>query len=189
MDKNAIMQDLRRELSPRRLEHTLGVAQTARELAGKFGADPDKAELAALLHDRTREKTLAEQLIICEKYDIITGEQEKSSAALLHSFTAAALARDVYGACEDVVSAVACHTVGRVGMTPLDKALCLADYIEPTRDFPGADALRGLARENPDLALLRAFDGTIRHLLDKNCSIHPETISARNDLLKTVFGA
>jgi len=188
MDKNRILEDLRRELSPKRLEHTLGVARTARELAPKFGADPEKAEFAALLHDRTREKTLAEQLIICEKYDIITGEQEKSSTALLHSLTAAAFARDVYNAPPDIVSAVACHTVGRVGMTPLDKALCLADYIEPTRVFHGVDALRDLARDNPDLALLRAFDGTIRHLLDQNGSVHPQTILARNDLLKVVYG-
>ena len=186
MNKNRILQDLERELSPKRLRHTLGVARTARELAAKFGADAEKAELAALLHDRTREKTLAEQLIICEKYDIITEEQERGSAALLHSATAAAVARDVYGVPEDVAAAIACHTVGRVGMTPLDKALCLADYIEPSRDFPGVDDLRRTACENPDRALLQAFDGTIRHLLDKGSPIHPATVAARNDLLRIV---
>ena len=186
MDKKRILQDLQRELSPKRLEHTLGVAQTARELAGKFGADAEKAELAALLHDRTREKSLAEQLIICEKYGIITGEMERNSTALLHSATAAAVARECYGAPEDIVSAIACHTVGRVAMTPLDKALCLADYIEPSRDFPGVDDLRRTACENPDRALLQAFDGSIRHLLDKGIPIHPATVAARNDLLRIV---
>ena len=38
-------------VKPKRLRHSLGVAQTAVKLAVKYGADPVKAEIAGLLHD------------------------------------------------------------------------------------------------------------------------------------------
>jgi len=36
---------------PKRWQHTLGVMESAVQLAERFGADPVKADLAALLHD------------------------------------------------------------------------------------------------------------------------------------------
>ena len=47
--------------SEKRKVHTEGVRQTAVKLAEKYGADPKKAEIAALFHDMYRgvaEKTL-----------------------------------------------------------------------------------------------------------------------------------
>ncbi len=45
------IQYLENHVRPKRLKHSLGVAQTAVELAEKYGADPVKAEIAGLLHD------------------------------------------------------------------------------------------------------------------------------------------
>jgi HD superfamily phosphohydrolase YqeK len=44
------------------------------------------------------------------------------------------------------------------------------------------EELRELAKEDLDLALATAFDGTIRHLLDRHKPIFPLTLLARNDL-------
>ena len=50
-----------------RYQHTLGVEQTAVTLARKFGADPNLASLAALLHDNAKNLDLNVQLSICKK--------------------------------------------------------------------------------------------------------------------------
>lgn len=42
---------LKKELDAARYAHTLGVEQTAREMARQFGEDEEKAALAGLLHD------------------------------------------------------------------------------------------------------------------------------------------
>ena len=42
-------------LSKKRYTHTMNVRDAAVHLAEKYGADPDKAELAALLHDAVKE--------------------------------------------------------------------------------------------------------------------------------------
>lgn len=183
-DLETLSAGVRNRLSPKRWAHTLGCAETARKIAGMLGADPDKAYLAGLLHDITREKTLPEQLIICSKYDIIISEYERDSTALLHAATGAAVAKAEFGADDEIYAAIACHTTGKADMSPLDMALCLADYIEPTREFPGVEALREQAETDPALALLRAFDGTITHIISKNGMLHPDTVTARNDLLK-----
>lgn len=112
-----------------RYEHSLGVERAAIWLAEKYGGDPEKAGVAAILHDITKHLSPQEQLNLCEKYGIIPCTVEKSEPKMLHGKTAAAIARAEYGMPEDVCTAIACHTTGRHGMTILDKILYLADYI------------------------------------------------------------
>ena len=44
-----------------RYEHTLGCERAARKLAERFGGDPEKAGVAALLHDITKHLSPQEQ--------------------------------------------------------------------------------------------------------------------------------
>ncbi len=182
IDREAVLELLRGTLSDRRLRHVLGCVETARKLAPAFGADAERAHDAALLHDCTRELSALEQLQLCDRYGIMVDEQTRAEPALLHALTGAERAREL-GADEDVAEAIRCHTTGRVGMTPLDMTLCLADYIEPTRRFKTVDELRRIAAQNPRAALLRALDGTIVHIIRDDGTVHPATVEARNDLL------
>ena len=182
IDREAVLERLRETLSDRRLRHVLGCVEAAERLAPAFGADTEKARDAALLHDCTRELSREEQLQLCAKYGIMVGEETLAEPALLHALTGAELARAL-GADGDVVEAIRCHTTGKAGMTPLDMTLCLADYIEPTRKFKTVEELRALAARNPRTALLRAFDGTIVHIIRDDGFVHPATVEARNDLL------
>ena len=61
---------------------------------------------------------------------------------LLHAKTGAAIARDVFAVDDAVYRAIYWHTTGHANMTKLEKIIYLADYIEPSRDFPGVDDLR-----------------------------------------------
>lgn len=167
-----------------RYQHSLGVERAAVWLAGKYGGDPEKAAAAGILHDITKHLSPQEQLNLCEKYGIIPCTVEKSEPKMLHGKTAAAIARVEYGMPEDVCDAIACHTTGKHGMTILDKILYLADYIEETRDFPGVEKARELAKADIDRALLYCYDQTLTELVARGKLIHSDTIAAYNDMIR-----
>ncbi|MDR0381942.1 MAG: bis(5'-nucleosyl)-tetraphosphatase (symmetrical) YqeK [Oscillospiraceae bacterium] len=167
----------------RRRLHVLGVAQEIDTLALRWGADRGQAARAALLHDVTKGLTPAEQLKLCAKYDIVTQSWERTEHKLMHAVTGAAVARFEFGAEEAVCAAVRWHTTGRAGMTLLEKLLYLADYVDATRVFSEARALRALCYEDLDAALLRGLDLSIQFLLAERRAIHPDTMAARNALL------
>ncbi|MNN97848.1 putative nicotinate-nucleotide adenylyltransferase [compost metagenome] len=66
----------------------------------------------------------------------------------------------------------------------LEKIVCLADYIEPGRDFPGVDNIRKLSKASLEEGLVAGFDSTISILLQKRQIVFPLTVLARNDLVR-----
>jgi predicted HD superfamily hydrolase involved in NAD metabolism len=175
---------VRRQMSERRWTHTLGVVGAARELAQRFGGDADKAELAALLHDYAKDWPAERLERVLRERDLAPDLLEYDKE-LWHAHVGAWAVREEHGiADEEVLDAIRWHTSGREGMTLLDKIVCLADYIEPGREYPGAGDIRELARHDLDWALAAAFDNTIRFLLERGRLIYPLTVLARNDLLR-----
>ena len=69
-------------------------------------------------------------------------------------------------------------------MTLLEKIIYIADYIEPNRSYPGVEELRNITFEDLDRGLIKAFDNTIRFVLDKGTLLHFRTIEGRNYLVK-----
>lgn len=69
MNREEALALVREQITERRYIHTLGVVQSAIELAERYGADVKKAELAAVFHDyaKFRPKEEMEQIIISEK--------------------------------------------------------------------------------------------------------------------------
>jgi predicted HD superfamily hydrolase involved in NAD metabolism len=181
MNEQKIAKMVEEALSPRRFQHVVGVVEAADILAERYHVDAEKARLAAWTHDYAKEWSV-------DRWYEVAREREVDPAFLevaetLHGPIVAALLPELFGIDdEEIADAVRYHTTGRVGMTPLEKVVCLADYIEKGRDFPGVEELRELAKEDLDLALATAFDGTIRHLLDRHKPIFPLTLLARNDL-------
>ena len=58
-------------LKPNRVAHVAGCESEAVSLANRWGEDPENAAEAGILHDITKKLVLTDQLILCEKYDII----------------------------------------------------------------------------------------------------------------------
>lgn len=172
-------------LKPSRVEHVLQTEKMARQLALRWGQDPDDASEAALLHDCTKKCSREEQLNLCRKYDMIPDEWEKANADLLHAKTGAALAADVFGSPEPVASAICWHTTGRSAMTTLEQILYLADLIERSRQpFPCLDEIRRTAFEDLDQAMELASRRTLRYLQDLGKTIHPDTIRTHDYFCK-----
>ena len=125
-----------------------------------------------------------EQLALCKKYHIPLDELEQKALKLLHSKTGAAIARDVFAVDDEVYNAILYHTTGKPDMTLLEKIIYLADYIEPTRDFPGVEALRRTVYEDLDRGLLMGLTMTIDEMEEMGNPVHYMTRDARDYLMK-----
>ncbi len=165
-------------LRPRRVAHVQGCEAEAVRLARRWGADEERAAEAAILHDCTKKELLPEQLRLCAKYGIIPDELERENGKLLHAKTGAAVAKFEFGSDEQVVEAIRWHTTGRPNMTTLEKVLYMADYMEPTRDFPGVEELRRLAYEDLDRAMVRGFEMSLADLTARGEEPHKNTVAA-----------
>lgn len=155
----------KKTLSARRYRHTGNVAKAARQLALRWGADPDKAELAGWLHDIVKEKTGAELLQLMEQDGIMAGSVRSRPKPIWHGPCGAIYAKHTCGVQdEDVLSAIACHTTGRAQMTLMDKVLFLADVVSEEREFEGVAQIRALAQKDLDAAVMAAMEENIRYL-------------------------
>lgn len=165
-------------LKPSRIPHVQGCEMEARFLARRWGEDPDRAGEAAILHDVTKKENLDVQLRLCKKYGIIPDNMEQGDTKLLHSITGAAVARYEFGCDDDICSAIRWHTTGRTGMTLLEKIIYLADYIEPTRDFPGVEELRKISYTDIDDALEMGFSMSLDEMKREGITPHVNTFEA-----------
>ena len=170
-------------LKHKRIPHVLGTEQEAIRLAERYGADVEKARAAALLHDSTKKLDLPAQLALCRHYGIGLDEMEQWALKLLHSKTGAAIARDVFGVDDEIYSAIWYHTTGHADMTLLEKIIYIADYIEPSRDFPGVDRLRKVCYESLDAGVLLGLEMTVEEMTAMGNPVHRATLEAR-DFLK-----
>lgn len=165
-----------------RIPHVLGTEQAAIRLAERYGADVQKARVAAILHDCTKKLNLAEQLDLCMRYHVELDEMERQQVQLLHSKTGAVIAREVFGVDEEIEKAIWYHTTGHAGMTLLEKVIYIADYIEPSRNFPGVEDLRKACDEDLDLGVRLGLENTIRQMQKQGEPVHPATLAALDAL-------
>jgi predicted HD superfamily hydrolase involved in NAD metabolism len=184
MNREQLIEAVKSQMPEKRWVHTQGVMATAVKLAKQYGADPVKADMVAILHDYCKYWPTQEQAKIIRDHDLPQDllDYEKE---LWHSHAGAYVAQAEFGIeDEEVLDAIRYHTSGRENMTLLDKVVCLADYMEPGRDFPGVERIRELAESSLEKALIAGFDSTIGFLLSKGKQIYPLTILTRNNLLQ-----
>lgn len=183
MDKAKALAIVKETLPAKRYQHTLGVMETAINLAGKYGGDIKKIELAAIFHDYAKYRSVEEMKAIVKR----EGFDEKLltyGKELLHGPVGAYYLCTEIGICDEaVLNGVRYHTTGRANMTELEKIIYIADYIEPSRNFQGVEELRKLVEEGLDHALIMAIGKTIKFLVTKRQPVFPDTLAAYNDLL------
>lgn len=172
-------------LKARRVPHVLGTEQEAIRLCVRYGGDVEKARRAALLHDCTKRLEPEEQFDLCRRYGIALDDAERGNPKLLHAVTGAAIARNVYGMDDEIVRAIRYHTTGRAHMSLLEKIMYLADYIEPSRDFPGVEELRRVCYESLDEGLAMGLEMTARETAERGETLHRATLEALKDVKGT----
>lgn len=184
MNKNEYLALIKNRMGERRYIHSVNVAKSAVQLAEKYGADVEKAEIAGILHDCCKEIPKEEMLQIILSGGIILDATEKSSSKLWHALAGACYVRDVLGIDdEDIFNAVKYHTTGRAGMSLLEKIIFTADFISDERSYSGVEIMREKAFNNIEDAMLFGLQFTISDLVKRKLPIHNNAILCYNDIL------
>ena len=176
---------LENNLKIRRFQHSLGVRDTAATLAQIYGEDVEKAKIAGIVHDCAKNMQDEELIKICLEHGMDISDVYKESPQLLHGAVGAIIANELMEIYDkDILNAISYHTTGREEMSLLEKIIYISDYIEPMRNFPGVEAIRDMAFKDLDIALLKAFDNTIKFVINNEELLHPHTILGRNYIIR-----
>jgi len=150
------------------------------------GVDPDRAEVAARVHDIASRYSGEELLTFAEQFGIPISITEARAPRLLHGKVAAEMLRRDWGIDdEELLDAVAYHITGNPHMGKLAKVLFVADKIEPDRDrhYGGLDPIREVARVSLDQAMLRLYAWRTGELVAAERPIDETFVAARNRLV------
>ncbi|MBF1991061.1 bis(5'-nucleosyl)-tetraphosphatase (symmetrical) YqeK [Fischerella thermalis] len=169
-----------------RINHILRVEQMAVELAQHYQLDREKAATAGLMHDLAKYFPSKKLLQMAELAGLEIDEVMVASPHLLHADVSAIIARESFGVQdEEVLQAIANHTLGRPGMSPLSCIVFLADTLEPGRgDSAELQALRKTSFANLERAVWLTCDYTFKFLLESPSLIHPRAVATRNWFLQ-----
>ena len=138
-------------LSEKRWTHTKNVKKMAVKLARRWGTDPEKAAMAAILHDSAKELPKQELLQIFADNAIIAENAPARPLPVWHGIAAAILAETQWG---------------------------ITDMTSAERDWPGVDDLRALEMQDLDRALCDALKRSIDFVEEKGGSLDPESVAA-----------
>jgi len=165
---------LRESLSEGTYAHSLAVSREAARWAVAFGADPDAALWAGLLHDCAKGLSDEQYLALAQTAGLEIFDAERDAPSVLHQRLGARWAAERFGVRDPaVLAAIGCHTTGAQVMDPLARCLFVVDWVSPDRTYEGVEVLRAtLAKgvEEGFAAVLRAKRDVV---LAKGLPDHP----------------
>ena len=180
-DYGAFKEILKKRLNEKRYYHSLCVADEAKRLAEKYGGDTEKAYLAGLLHDITKNAPKAEHLKIFSDFGIIPNEIERGAEKLWHAMSGAAYAEHILGIKDpEIIDAIRYHTTAKAGMSLLAKILYLADFTSADRDYDDVEVIRKYVNESLQKAFVYALQYSIKDLVEQARAVHLDTVAAYN---------
>lgn len=180
-DYGAFKEILKKRLNEKRYYHSLCVADEAKRLAEKYGGDTEKAYLAGLLHDITKNASAEEQLKIFSDFGIIPNEIENGAEKLWHAMSGAAYAEHILGIKDpEIIDAIRYHTTAKAGMSLLAKILYLADFTSADRDYDDVEVIRKYVNESLQKAFVYALQYSIKDLVEQARAVHLDTVAAYN---------
>lgn len=179
---------IRERLSDYRYHHSVCVMESAMELAKRYGADVEKAQVAGILHDAMKEASREEQLDYINRAGMSLTPLELAHKKFYHQTSGAAFAKVELGIeDEEILSAIRYHTTGRANMTLMEEIVYLADFISADRDYEDVDVMRIKTQIGKEEGLLYGTRFTIANVVRKGKILHPDTVDAYNWILNTYF--
>lgn len=167
MPLHEVQRALEKRLKPGRYQHTLGVADTAKRLAERYGVDPQRAYLAGLLHDCAKWMRYEDMAALVKDGVPDLSEDELKTEPVLHAPAGMLVAQRDYGVRDpEILSAIRKHTLGGAGMTALEKLIYVSDFVEPNRKpFPGLAEAQALAESDLNAAARLCARLTSEHVI------------------------
>lgn len=190
------------KLSHHRYVHTLGVKRAAIKIAEYcYSGDISEIAAAALLHDISKEYSVAEQFQMMRESGIDFGDTDFMSEPVFHSFTSpTVISKDFPDfATANIISSTFNHTTGSPDMSIFDEIIFVADYVEDGRSHDSCIAVRddlfdafSSSRDREECvmhlhnATIAILENTIVHLIKNKQVLNERTVATRNAFLGRV---
>ena len=159
---------------PERYEHSVRVAETARQMCVIYGEDPDKGYFTGLAHDICKDLDDETQISLARQDGLEITELERRKPFLLHGRAAAIKLQEEFGVDDaDVLQAVAHHTFGCKDPCTLLKIIFAADKIEPGRPQSTEEYRKELFSKPLDQMTLAVLESHMNFLKTRGKEIAP----------------
>lgn len=178
-----IDKELRKNLSEKRYQHSIGVMKKAEELAKKYNVDINKARLVGLAHDIAKEMPREEKLQYVKDHQLEMDEIEKINVELLHGKIGADICKEKFEFSEDMQNAIKYHTTGNPEMDDLAKIILIADKTEAGRTYIDFEKVAESEKKSLNAEVVYLLDVSIKYTIDKGSLVHPDSIITRNGFL------
>lgn len=189
MDVTEIRRVVGGRLSAKRARHTEAVAALAAELARELGEDPDRAALAAWLHDYAKHMSIEAQLAFAAANGIPLSADDRLCLGMIHARIGAFLAEVELGVRDEgVLAAVRYHATGRAGMSRFEKLLMAADYLEPNRPFDFRERVLAEVRADFEKGMLSVIGSRLLAMIAKGRPVHPDSVAFYNEQIGIASG-
>ncbi len=177
MEREEMLQILKKKLPPKRYIHSIGVEYTAACMAFVYGEDVERCRIAGLLHDNAKYLCDEEKLKKAEKHKLPISDCERLNPDLLHGKLGAYYAEKRFGIIDpEILSAITFHTTGKPDMTLLEKIIFVADFIEPNRKMiRELPEIRKEAMTDLDKCVVHILRRTLEYLAVKGVAIDEMT--------------
>lgn len=177
------LEEIKKRLSEYRFYHSLNVAEEAKRLAKKYGANEEKAFTAGLIHDIMKDTDYEIQKKIIEDFSGEMTAVELANPKIWHAMSGEAfLRKELNVTDEEILSAVRYHTTAKANMSLLEKVIYIADYTSAERDYPDVDVIRQKAEKSLEEAMLYGLQFTINENVAAGRVVHPDSIHAYNEV-------
>ena len=188
MNREEALSIVRDCLKPGHFRHSVGVAETAEKLALLWGADPEKAFLAGILHDYAKDMEEDRLIAVAVDNGLLKEDWQRDIPEVLHGGVGAVLLEQEQKITDSaILSAIRNHTLGSPHMPILDEIVLVADMIEPySRSAAEFGPIRALAEVDLQQAVLAALNATLSYCLKQKKLIHPQTVITRNYYVKLI---
>ncbi|KAB2441449.1 bis(5'-nucleosyl)-tetraphosphatase (symmetrical) YqeK [Bacillus luti] len=111
-------------------KHSIHVANEAREIAGMFYEDKEKAAIAGYLHDSSAIFPNDVRIAVAEKHGVEIVVEEREFPMIIHQKLSRVIANEIFKVHdEEILNAIGCHTTLRKQATKIDLILFVADKI------------------------------------------------------------
>lgn len=179
-----VIKEVKKALSEKRFYHSQCVEERCVEFAKIYGADVKKARLIGIAHDIAKELPDDEKIKIMKENNLEINEIEQEHPSLLHGKVGAIIAKEKFEFDDEMLEAIENHTKGTSNMSLLSEILFVADSCGIDRKYEGTRETYELAKQNLKVAVVRCMDRTIIERIEKQKTIDPKTLEARNEYIK-----
>lgn len=175
---------IKKMMSEKRYLHSVSVSSVAAKLAKKYNFDEEKAAIAGILHDVTKEMPDEFHLELFKKHNAKLDEIEKRSKKLWHSISGSIYIKEnLHINDEEILNAVKYHTTARKDMTLIEKIIFLSDFLAEDRKYKNSESMRKSAFDDLDGTVIYGLKLQMESFLLKDLLLSKNIFEAYNDMI------